>query len=166
MPESEKTQPDPLSKSQRKRDMLALQELGKRLIELSETQLAKIPMPDDLLDAIKFARTLKTHESIRRQLQYIGKKMRHVDAEPILEALKKLQMNSDQNTAEFHLTEKWRTKLIASGDDALQELLDAHPDVDRQYIRQLIRKAQQDQKLGKNSGAATELFRYLRELFT
>lgn len=164
MPESDKTPADPLSKSQRKRDMLALQEIGKTLTELPLSQLAKIELPQDLLEAIQFSHTLKTHESKRRHLQYIGKKMRHVDVEAILVALNKIQMTKKQSTDEFHAVEEWRDKLIAKGDEALQLLLIHYPEVDRQHLRQLVRNAQHDLAMGKNTGAATELFRYLREL--
>jgi ribosome-associated protein len=90
MPESEKNLPDPLSKTQRKNAMLELQKLGETLISLSKSQLAKIPLEDELLQAILFVHTLKTHESKRRQLQYIGKIMRNIDPEPIKAALKKI----------------------------------------------------------------------------
>ena len=91
MPESEPLQPDKESKSQRKTDMLALQKIGEALIRLPETQLAKIPLEDKLLTAILHAKSLTANEAKRRQLQYIGKIMRHVDPEPIKLALKNIQ---------------------------------------------------------------------------
>ena len=89
MPESEKKAPDQFSKSQRKRDMLAMQELGERLTRLSDTQLSKLPLSDSILDAINTMRSLKANEAKRRHLQYIGKLMRDEDCEAILLALKK-----------------------------------------------------------------------------
>jgi ribosome-associated protein len=88
MPISDNTPPEPLSKSQRKRDMHALQDIGKTLVGLSDKQLAKIPLSEELLELIKAARTDKGRETQRRQLQYIGKRMRDIDVEPILKALK------------------------------------------------------------------------------
>lgn len=164
MPESEKSLPDPLSKTQRKNAMLDLQKLGEALIELSESQLAQIPLDDDLLAAIQTAHKLKTHESIRRHLQFIGKKMRKIDPEPIRLALKKIHLIKDQVTAKFHKIEEWRTQLISGGDEALQTFLEAYPLADRQRLRQLIRKATRDHVNNTNSGAETELFRHLREL--
>ena len=164
MPESEKNLPDPLSKTKRKDAMLELQKLGEALIRLSDTELAKISLPDDLLDAIRVAHTLKTHESIRRHLQFIGKKMRHIDAEEIRTALAAIKFSNDQRTSEFHEIEICRTNLLAGGDSALQQLLEAHPHVDRQHVRQLVRQSIQDQKKNKNSGAYTELFRYLKSI--
>lgn len=164
MPVSEKSQPDPLSKTQRKNAMLELQKLGEALIDLSDSQLAQIPMDERLLAAIRTAHTLKTHESIRRHLQYIGKLMRKIDVEPIMAALKTIQYKRDQRTAQFHLTEEWRDRLIVEGDQAIQSLLVSYPEADRQHLRQLIRQAVRDRKANKNSGAETELFRYVRDL--
>lgn len=78
------------SKSQRKREMLALQELGERLVALTPAQLAKIPLEDELLQLIKFTKTIKGREGLRRQLQYVGKIMREYDPEPIIKALENI----------------------------------------------------------------------------
>ena len=154
---------DKPSKSQLKRDMTGLQKLGETLTNLSDSELADIPLSDSLLEAIVFTRTLKTHESKRRHLQYIGKIMRKVDTAAILSALKKMQLVHEKSTSEFHHLEQWRDQLIAEGDDALQNLMKTHPELDRQKLRQLIRKAQHDASTEKNTGGASELFRYLRE---
>lgn len=156
--------PERPTKSALKRQMTALQKIGEILVNLPETQLKKIPLENPLLDAILTARSLKSHEAKRRQLQYIGKLMRNIDAEPIYIALDKVQNTSQQSKAQFHQMERWRDRLITEGDTALEKLLEHYPDADRQHIRQLIRKAQHDVKQQKNTGAETELFRYLREL--
>ena len=166
MPESEKKLPDPFSKSKRKRDMLDLQDLGMSLLELSASQLAKIPIPEDLLELLEFARTLKTHEAKRRHLQYIGKKMRDIDPVQIREAMAKVKFGNAQNTAQFHAAEEWRDRLIAEGDAALQLFLKSYPAADSQQLRQLIRNAQHDIAKNKNSGAKTQLFRCLLALIT
>lgn len=162
MPESEKSQPDPLSKTQRKKNMQELQNLGKKLIDLPETQLEKIPLPENLLQAIYAAHKLKSHESIRRHLQYIGKIMREIDPEPIEVVLKKMQFHHHERTVQFHKVEQWRDKLIAGNDEILQDFLKEYPEVDRQQLRQLIRKAKNDQKNHKNTGGELGLFRFLR----
>lgn len=162
MPESEPLLPDQDSKSQRKRDMLALQKIGESLIKLTEEQLANVLMPDTLRAAIQHSKSLTSHEAKRRHLQYIGKLMREVDAEAIKHALQRIQAVRENNTAQFHYIEQWREKLISAGDDALTLFLKDHPENDRQQLRQLIRKAQQDRKSNKNTGAETALFKYLR----
>lgn len=147
------------SKSQRKRDMIALQKMGETLVKLPAAELAKIPLDSRLGEAIKEARTLKTHGAIRRQLQYIGRLMRDTDVKPIEDALAKMALQYQKSNAQFHKIEQWRDKLIQEGDTQLDELIKQFPTLDRQQIRQLIRNAQQ-----QRAGAQTELFRYLREV--
>jgi len=79
--------PDKPSKSQRKRDMTALQETGEQLMRLSAKQLANMDLPEELLDAITIAKTLRKNEALRRQKQYIGRLMRGIDIEPITKYL-------------------------------------------------------------------------------
>lgn len=155
-------QPEQPSKTQRKKDMLALQKLGETLIGLSATQLAKIPLPATLLEAIHFARTMKSHGAKRRQLQYIGKLMRDIDAEPIQKALKKMQMSHQEIMSQFHQIEAWRDQLIAEGDTALQKFLAIYPEADRKNLRLLIGKAKHQLTLNKKIGA--ELFNYLQHI--
>jgi ribosome-associated protein len=88
------------SKSEVKRQMHALQALGERLVALPDTQLAKIPIADDALaEAIQLARRIKARSGLKRQLQYIGKLMRSVDADPIAEALDLLDGQHQANAA-------------------------------------------------------------------
>ncbi len=163
MPKSQEKPPEEVSKSKVKRDMDALQKIGEILVGLATSQLAQVPLPDNLLEAINLARTLKTRESIRRQLQYIGKIMRNVDVEPIQVALNKLQLRHKRETTQFHEVEAWRERMIADGDVGIQEFLGKFPGADRQHLRQLVRKAQHDRKSGKDTGGDTELFRYVRD---
>jgi ribosome-associated protein len=120
--------------------------------------LAKIPLEPILADAITEARELKSHEAIRRQLQYIGKLMRNVDPEPIQAAIDLIESKSQQSKAQFHLIERWRDKLIAEDDNTLQAFLETFPDSSRQHLRQLVRNAK------KHETADTELFRYVRKV--
>jgi ribosome-associated protein len=164
MPQSEPQKPNNESKSQRKRDMLALQKIGESLIKLTEEQLATVDLPDNLFTAIQHMKSLTSNEAKRRQLQFIGKIMRQIDPELIKEALKRIEFIHEINTAQFHRIEEWRTKLLMYGDDALNSFLVDYPNVDRQQLRQLIRNAQQDRKNNKNTGAEKALFRFLRSL--
>lgn len=164
MPESEKQLPDEESRTHRKNEMLALQKLGKTLTEMTESQLDKIPITDDMKAIIRTYRTLKTNESKRRHMQYIGKKMRQVDAEAVKKAVENVQRDNAVVVEKFHDVEAWREQLILEGDDGLQKLMVLYPDLDRQQLRQLIRKAQHDRKQEKKTGGELALFRYLREL--
>ncbi len=154
------------SKSQLKREMLELQELGKRLVGLSKERLSKLDLPSSLLSAIEEAKRLNSRGGIRRQLQYIGRLMRDLEApERIREYFQRLEMKDERAAAFFHMLESWRERLIC--DESLEtttEFITQYPEIDRQYFRQLIQNAKKERKQGKPAGAGKALFRYLREL--
>jgi len=152
-----------VSKSQRKRESTALQDLGKELFELSRDQLKKMDLPEKLLDALLEAKRLTSREGIRRQMQYIGKVMRDVETEPIDQQLAVIRGESNIAKAAFHALEDWRTRLIEN-DQALNEWLDLHPDTDVQQIRQLIRNARKEAAEAKPPKSSRALFRLLRDL--
>ncbi|HEU5280642.1 MAG TPA: ribosome biogenesis factor YjgA [Gammaproteobacteria bacterium] len=164
MPLSDNQPPDETSKSQRKRDMDAIQKLANTLAALPNSQLAKMPLPEGIITAIRFSHTLKAHGAKRRHMHYIGKLMREEDLEPVRVALKMLERGREQDTAKFHAVEQWRDRLLQEGDEAIQVFLADYPSADRQQLRQLVRKAQLDKKNNKNTGADTELFRMLKAL--
>ena len=102
----------PPSKSQRKREMNALQDLAAELVKLSARDLAKIPMPEELLEAVEHARSITSHGAMRRQRQYLGKVMRHLDPEPIKTALDRVKQRGIQSTSQLHQIERWRDRII------------------------------------------------------
>lgn len=75
------------SKSQRKREALALQQLGARLVQVKPALLDKFPLSDELRDAVILARGLAPGSARKRQIQYIGKLLRQTDPAPIQAAL-------------------------------------------------------------------------------
>ncbi|MGS2723737.1 ribosome biogenesis factor YjgA [Porticoccus sp. GXU_MW_L64] len=152
-----------VSKTELKRDMQELQQLGETLVELPEKQLEKITLPDNLDDAIQLARRLKHREGRRRQLQFIGKLMRDIDVTEIRQQLEQFDQQSRAFRQQFHQLEQWRDRLVAEGDSALNEWMAEHPETDRQQIRQLIRQAQKEQSQNKAPTASRKLFKVLRE---
>jgi ribosome-associated protein len=154
---------DASSKSSRKRDMHALQQLGAQLVELSGEQLASMQLPETLLAAVLDARRLTKHEARRRQLQYIGRIMRDVDAAPIRDRLEQWQGQGREHTAQLHALERWREELLA-GDPALARFLGAYPGADSQKLRALIRNARREHKESLPPRSYRELFRALREI--
>ena len=153
----------PKSKSQLKREMNALQELGTAIVKLSAKDLAKIPLPDSLADAIHEARSIKSHGALRRQMQFIGRLMRDVDPEPIQHALDAIRLCGQQSTARFHAMEQWRDRLINEGQSALDEFIGQYPRADRQQMRQLMLNATREAKQGKPPKSARNLFKLIRE---
>lgn len=155
----------PPSKSQRKRDVEALQKLGRELTELSKDQLKKMGLPENLLVALLEYQRISSHGAMRRQIQFIGKVMREIEdaeVEAIVDALAVLRGESDVAKAEFHALERWRARLLED-DAALTEWLGRHPGSDAQKVRQLIRNARKEAELGKPPKSSRELFRILRD---
>lgn len=155
-------QDGPTSKTRRKKDMLALQDLGVELVELNEQQLENMQLPQPLLEAVQEARRLTKHEARRRQLQYIGRLMRDIDAAPIRARLEQRRGQGREHTAQLHAIERWRDELLAA-DPALARFLDAHPAADSQKLRSLIRNARREQGAALPPKSYRELFRVLRE---
>lgn len=151
------------SKSQLKRDMTALQDLGAQLVALSTDRLAKIAMPDALRDAVRAAQKISRHEAKRRQLQYIGKLMRSADPAPIQAALDEINGVSAAANARQHRLERLRARLLED-EAVLGEIAAAHPGADLQHLRQLRRNALKEQAQDKPPRAFRELFRILRDL--
>lgn len=164
MPQSPPQKPEDDSRGRRKADMLALQKIGESLVKLTEEQLGRIALPDNLLEAVLHAKSLHSNEAKRRQMQYIGKIMREIDPAEIKQALKNMQLIHEKNTDQFHLIENWREKLIVRGDEAVTEFLVDYQAADRQQLRQLVRKAQQDRKNDKAAGGEKALFKFIREI--
>ncbi|MBI2785019.1 MAG: ribosome-associated protein [Legionella longbeachae] len=153
---------EPISKSQKKREADFLQKMGVKFIDLSLAKLALLPLTDNLYKAIVDAKSIKSHGAKRRQTQLIGKLMRASDYEEILAAYDRLLEEDSAVTASFHEIEQWRDRLINEGKEALTAFIETYTPEDIQHLRQLIKKAVDDQQKEKNTGAAKALFRYLR----
>jgi ribosome-associated protein len=156
--------PELPSKSQRKREVTALQELGEALVGLTKAQLARMALPARLQEAVAAAQAIVSRSARRRQLQYIGRLMREVDPEPIRTALDEIAGRSREAAARLQRLERWRERLIRDGDEALGALVESFPAADLQHVRRLVREARREQEAGRPPAAARALFRYLREV--
>ena len=153
------------SKTRKKKDMLALQDLGVQLVGLNEQQLEAMRLPESLLDAVQEARHLTRHEARRRQLQYIGRLMRDIDAAPIRDRIEERLGQGREHTAQLHALERWRDELLA-GDPALARFMQEYPGADSQKLRSLIRNARREQSASLPPKNYRELFRVLRDVTT
>lgn len=155
-------QPESVSKTQRKREMHALQALGAALVELPSSQLEVLPLPEELAAAVREVHRIPGHEARRRQLQYIGRLMREIDAEPIRAALEDLKGHSNAARARHRRIEQWRDRLLAD-DAALTEFAHEHAHTDLQALRTLIRNARAEIAAQRAPHAQRALFRALRD---
>lgn len=152
-----------VSKSEIKRDAEQLKKLGTSLVELNAVNLAKMPLDDNLRDAIELAQKLKM-EARRRQIQYIGKLLRNVAPEPIQEALDRVENRHRQQLSLLHKLEQTRDQLVEQGDAVLNGLIDEYPALDRQHLRNLIRAAQKEKAANKPPKNYREIFQYLKSI--
>lgn len=152
------------SRSQHKRESEALQRLGEKLVELPDSVLAALPLPEDLRDAIAHARTLTAHGALRRQRQFIGRLMREIDAEPISQAIAQWEHGRRRQSEQHHDLESLREDLIREGEPAIKRLLALYPHADTGQVRQWVNNARQEHQSNAPPRASRALFRYLRQL--
>lgn len=151
------------SKTRRKEEMHALQDLGAALVQLSRSQLKRINLPEDILGAVLDWQRFPKHEAQRRQLQYIGKLMRNADTEPIEAGLALLRGESAAENARLHKRERLRERLMAD-EKALTEIIETWPQADLTRLRQLRRNAIKEQEASKPPKSFRLIFQYLKEL--
>ena len=151
------------SKSQRKRDMKEIQEIGKQLAEIPEYLLEKINMDSELTNAVILARRLENNKSNARLFRFIGKLLSQMDLTEIKHFIDTYNLQKQTSNTAFHNLEKWRDRLVKDGDSVLDELLVEFPDLDRQHLRQLIRNAQKEELQQKPPASSRAIFRYLKD---
>ena len=155
-----------VSKSQLKREMHSLQELGKQLLDLKKQDLENLGISDELHAALIETKRIKHREGLRRQMQFIGKLMRKEGQEiiDIIEAhFEKKRMLHNISNQQHHLVEQWRDRIIAEGHPAIELFIEKYTEGDRQWLRQTIRQIAHETKNNKPPISARKLFVYLRD---
>src|SRR5688572_2949904 len=155
--------PDFISKTRRKRQMSDLQSVGATLVKLSPEKLARLELPEVLREAVLEAKRFTKHEAIRRQLQYIGRIMRDIDAAPIIEQLNALEAPSRKQTAVFHVAERWRQTLVEDP-EKVGEFVQQFPAADPQRLRALASAAAEEKRAAKPPKQFRELFHVLNAI--
>jgi ribosome-associated protein len=155
--------PDRPSKSERKRRSDDLQTLGEALIDLPDSELDALPLPEQLRDAVLLARRITKHGGLYRQKQYIGKLMRKIDAEPIRAAIEARRDRERVEALRFRRIEQWRDRLLKEGPAAIEPLRIEAPAIDAAALAKLLERARDEQRTDGTPQAARELFRLLRE---
>ena len=166
-PQGEDAADEQPSRSQLRREALDVLKLAQTLVELTDAQLAHVPLGEDLLEEVRRARAVTQQIARKRQTQFLAKQMRKADnaeLEAIRAALEHDRITARREAAALHRAEQWRDRLVDEGDDALNEFLGQYPAVDRQHLRTLARQARTERERNKPPHAARELFRELREV--
>ena len=164
MPEFHDDFDEEKSKTQVKRELHALQDLGARLATFKPDVLDKLPLTDGLRRALAEAPKHTAHSAKKRHTQFLGKLLRDQNLEEILALLDQFDSSTRQYNERFHNLERWRDRLVADGDSALEIFFTEYPEADRQHLRGLIRHAQHEATHNKAPSAARKIFKYIREL--
>jgi ribosome-associated protein len=152
------------SKSEVKREMHQLQDFAERLIGMSKHQRSRLPLSDDLKDAMVLAdKITNKHEALRRHIRHTAKILLETDLQPIHQAIEVMANKHQQETAKFVRLEALRDDLITQGNNAVEALIGEFPNIERQKLKQLIRNAAKEKKTEKLGKHYKNLFAYLKE---
>jgi len=158
---SEQTRP---SKSQRKRDAQALQRLGVTLVDLPQSQLARLALDEKLTEAIQQARDIKPGGARKRQIQHIGRLLRQTDAEAIRQNLPGAPAAQARATRRRAYLERVVRDIGDGSDGTIENLVRENPTLERQRLRQLVRNLRQCEPGSQGKQRALEaLQHYLSE---
>ena len=156
---------DYVSRGQFKKDSDEIQKFGEKLAALSNKQIEALDLDESLYDNLVKLKTIKPKtEAYRRHQQYIGKMMRGVDLDELQTKLNRLKNSIGNESIQVAKFEKLQQQLLEGGDSAIHEIVSEHPELDRQKLRQLVRKANKELEKGLESKTARELFKYLRSV--
>ena len=151
------------SKSEIKREMHRLQDFGQKIVEMSKHQRSRLPLTDELKDAMVLAdKILNKHEALRRHIRHIAKILSETDLEPINQAMDVMANKHQQESVKHTKLESLRDELIKGDNEAIESLLTENPAMERQKLRQLIRQAAKEVKAEKPAKYFKELFSYLK----
>ncbi len=151
------------NKTQLKREMKALHDLGKELVELPRSKIDQVTLSERMLDAVMLAKKLKK-AALQRQLRFISGIIKEEDTDTIRLQLERIRLPQQQANEAFHQVEDWRDRLVAGDNELINELVDKFAQADRQHLRQLVRNASKEAQQNKPPKASRVLFKYLKEL--
>ena len=160
-PENNDDQVAQPSKTRRKQEMHALQDIGEQLVALDIKQLNELGLPEILMDAILDAKQIQKHGAYRRQMQYIGKLMRNIDVLSFQGKLAIWHNLKLQQTARQHLLEHWRNRLLLD-EKIFTEFGKKYPTADIQRLRMLVRKTHKEKLVNKPPKSFRALFHELQ----
>ena len=152
------------SKTQVKRELHALVDLGERLTTLKPDLLAKLPLTDAMRRALADAPKHTANIARKRHISFIGKLMRDQDIDAILTLIDQVDSSTREYNERFHALERWRDRLIGGDDTTLESFVSEFPEADRQQLRSLIRQAQHEVAQNKPPASSRKIFKYIREL--
>ncbi|WP_367608010.1 ribosome biogenesis factor YjgA [Legionella sp. W05-934-2] len=153
-----------VSKSQRKRDADAVLDLVKNLLELKANELSQLPLSEAALQGLADVKKIHQHGAHKRHMKWLAKQLRQDDLSDIEAAYQAILSSRQGETADFHLAEQWRTRLIEEDNQALAEFISQYKPDDIQQLRQAVRQAKMEYASQQNHGAQRSLFRLIKAM--
>jgi len=153
---------DEKSKSEIKRELLALKELGKDLLKLPVKDLDKLNLSERLYEALLKAQDMQKG-ALKRQTATIGGLIIHEDHDAIKESIEKIRQEHNGQIKQFHQLEQWRDELLAGDNEIMSLLRNQFENFDMQHVRQLVRNANKEATAEKPPKSARILFKYLQQ---
>jgi ribosome-associated protein len=153
----------PPTKGELKRQAMAIQDLADRLIEAPERLVDGLNLPDKLADSIALARRITSRAALLRQRQFVGKLMRGINCDPISAALESEAQHARTDAARFRRAERWRDRLVANDDAAIDEFAAEYRAAARAELSRLVAAAKAERREGKPAGAGRKLFRFVQD---
>ena len=140
-----------------KAEIKELERLALQLATMPAAERARLPLEPHVQDALTELARLGRGPALKRQRLRVTTLLMDVDREALDAAL------DGHGEAQEHLwaLERWRTRILDEGDEAVAAFADRHPGADRQRLRQLARQAS-----GEGDGPARarkRLFAALRQ---
>ena len=152
------------SKSELKRQAKSVLDLVKQLFTLNATSLATLQLDENIADAVAKAKIIHSHSAAKRHRMYTAKLLRQSDISKLTEQLVALKENTVAQTAQFHLAEQWRDRLLEGSRDDLTQFISEYPATNNQQLRQLIKKSNDEIKLAKPPQTKRKLFKFLKTI--
>src|SRR5262245_19569657 len=152
----------PPTKTELKRQARDVQELADRLIAAPAEVVARLDLPEKLIDAIALARRITGGGALVRQRQFVAKLMRDLELDPVRHALDAVAGSARLDAARFRRAERWRDRLVEGGEPALAEFV-AEFTVERRELARLVAAAVSERRNGKPAGAGRKLFREVQD---
>lgn len=146
------------TRTDRKVESDALQDLGEALLGLRPKLLERLQLPEKLVDAFAEQKRLSNFEAKRRQMQFIGKLMRKLEehqVEAAKAALQEQRTGVSLEQTNILVAEQWRDRLIIS-DEPLTIWLEQFPQTDVQQLRTLMRQVRKDDATALKKAAEAE----------
>jgi ribosome-associated protein len=151
------------SRSQIKRDLHALKELGIRLATFSKGELDAIPLSEKTRAAVLAAQGM-ARNALSRHYRYLSSLLAGEDVAAVRAALDGKLQPHVEDVAKLHEAERWRDTLLSGDESQLAAFVERYPECDRARVRLLVRNARKELELDKPPKSARELFRYVRVL--